>query len=201
MPTTLKYKSLIKSMPFLYIETKKAAALKISGLSDSETVSIALTENIFQLNTESRKREIAATIMKRISVLDKYLLEKLVNGSLDTCKQIALYSLLKTDRLFFEFMLEVYREKYLIKDFLMKDADFSIFFQRKAEQSEIVASWTEYTYYKLKQVYKRILREAGFIKKQKVTIEINRPIIEKELSDHLKALGEHIYLKAMLGEN
>ncbi len=127
------------------------------------------------------------------------LLDKLANGNLETSKQVALYAILKTDRLFFEFMQEVYREKYLIRDYLITDKDFAIFFQRKAEQSQKVAEWKDYTFYKLKQVYKRILTEAGFVKKNKKDVEITRPLMEQELADFLNEKGDGIYLQAMLG--
>ncbi|WP_066638548.1 DUF1819 family protein [Desulfolucanica intricata] len=196
----LEYSSTIKSMPFLYLEMKKAGVLRYQGFKDFEIINKVLLDNIFQVNTESRKREIASKVLKRLNVLDNYLLEKLVNGSLETSKQIAVYSIIKTDRLFFEFMRDVYREKYLLRELSIKDADFSIFFQRKAEQSETVASWGEYTFYKLKQVYKRILSEAGFIKKHNKAIDIVPPIMEKELTEHLKKIGDRAYLEAMLGE-
>jgi acetone carboxylase gamma subunit len=199
MENQLKYSSTIKSMAYLYLEIKKAAMLKIKGFKDFEIANKALQDNIFQVNTESRKREIASTVLKRLKVLDDYLLEKLANGSLETSKQIALYSIMKTDRLFFEFMTEVYREKYLLKDFIIMDKDFNIFFQRKMEQSVTVASWKEYTFYKLKQVYKRILSEAGFVKRQKKNIEIVPPIMAKDLIEHLKEIGDQPYLEAMLG--
>jgi len=197
---SIKYSTFIKSCPLMFLELKKAASLKIQGLSDAEIENESLKNNIFQVNTEKRKREIAVAIIKRLKVMDDFLMEKITKGSIDTGKQVALYSLMKVDRLFFEFMLEVYREKYLLHDFLIKDADFSIFFQRKSEQSETVASWGDYTYYKLKQVYKRVLREAGFAKKQKKALEITRPVMDLEVAEHLKKNGDNLYLKAMLGE-
>ncbi|MGB4157471.1 MAG: BrxA family protein, partial [Caldicoprobacterales bacterium] len=57
----------------------------------------------------------------------------------------------------------------------------------------------DYTFYKLKQVYKRILTEAGFVKKNKKDVEITRPLMEQELIDHLNGKGDGIYLQAMLG--
>lgn len=200
MGLRLKYSSTIKSMPFLYIELKKASRLKLEGLNEQEIKKKAVEENIFLVRTESRKKEIASTVIKRMKVLDNYLLDKLLNGNLETSKQIALYSILKTDRLFFEFMTEVFREKCLLRDFIITDKDFNTFFQRKSEQSKQIASWQEYTFYKLKQVYKRILFEAGFIKKRKKGAEITRPIMEKDLIDHLKAKGDSAYIEAMLGE-
>jgi acetone carboxylase gamma subunit len=196
----LKYTSILKSRPFLYLELKKASRLKLQGLSDEEIKIKAIEENIFAVNTEARKREIASTVIKRIQVLDDYILQKIINGSLQTSKQLAIYSILKTDRLFFEFMKEVYREKILLKDFIITDKDFNIFFRRKAEQSEKIASWKDYTFYKLKQVYKRVLSEAGFIKNEKKDIEIIPQIIEEDVIKHLKDIGDIVYLEVMLGE-
>lgn len=195
-----KYKSTIKSMAFLFLELKKASGLYLQGLKADEIKKKALEENIFLLDTENRIKEIASTVLKRIEVLDEFLLRKLTNGNLETSKQIALYAILKTDRLFFEFMQEVYREKYLLGDYIITDRDFNTFFQRKSEQSEQVASWKDYTLYKLKQVYKRTLLQAGFVKKNKKNIQIVRPLMEEDVVEHLKSKGDQIYLQAMLGE-
>lgn len=195
----LEYKSTIKARSFLYLELKKASNLYLQGFSLDDIRQKALEENIFSLNSENRIKEIASTISERLVVLDEMLLGKLASGNLETSKQVALYAILKTDRLFFEFMQEVYREKYLIRDYIITDKDFAIFFQKKAEQSQKVAEWKDYTLYKLKQVYKRILIEAGFVKKYNKDIEITRPLMEQKLIDHLTEKGDYLYLQAMLG--
>lgn len=200
MKKQLEYKSTIKSMPFLYLEQKKAARLKNEGLNYVQIKDMAVKENIFQLNSESRKKEIASMVIRRLKVLDDYLIENLINGNVDKSKQIVIYSIMKSDILFFQFMQEVYREKYILKNPYITDKDFSIYFQRKCEQSEKVAAWKEYTFYKLKQVFIRILFEAGLIKNQKGDREIIRPIMEEELKEYLKEIGDKKYLKAMLGE-
>ena len=195
-----KYTSILKSRPYLYLELKKAAQLKIQGLNEDEIKMKAIDENIFAVNTEARKREIASTVINRILVLDEYILDQIVNGSLQTSKQLALYSILKTDRLFYDFMKEVFQEKILLKDFIITDKDFNIFFRRKAEQSEQIAEWKDYTFYKLKQVYKRILSEAGFIKNIKQEVKVLPQIIEIDVINHLKSIGDIPYLEAILGE-
>jgi len=194
------YKSTIKARAFLYLELKKASDLYLQGFSTEEIKKKALEENIFLLDTENRIKEIASTVIERMGALDKHLLRKITNGNLETSKQLVIYAILKTDRLFFEFMQELYREKYLLRDYIITDKDLSIFFQRKAEQSQQVASWKDYTFYKLQQVYKKILIEAGFAKRNKRNIEITRPIMEEDVIEHLKNRGDQIYLKAMLGE-
>jgi hypothetical protein len=200
MPNKLEYKSTIKSKPFLYKEMKKAAELINQGFKDFEIKDMSRNDNIFQVNTEARKSEIASIVIQRLKAIDDFLVEKIVNGEIGTSKQIVVYSIMKTDRLFFEFMYEVFREKILMGDSTLQDKDFDIFFSRKKEQSKKVASWTNYTFYKLKQVYIRILFEAGFIKGRKRDRVIVKPIIEEELVQHLKKIGDEKYLNSLMGE-
>jgi hypothetical protein len=200
MVEKLEYKSTIKSRPFLFKETKKAAELINKGFKEFEIKDKAKKDNIFQVNTETRRSEIASIVLRRLKALDDFLIDRLANGEIDTSKQIVVYAIMKTDRLFFEFMYEVFREKILLRDFTLQDKDFNIFFDRKKEQSERVASWDDYTFYKLKQVYIRILFEAGFIKNQKKDREIAKPIIEEDVTYHLKEIGDTKYLNALIGE-
>lgn len=195
-----EYTSALKSSSYLYLELKKASNLKVQGLDENEIRNKAIEENIFALSTETRKKGIASAVVNRIKVLDDYIIDKIANGNLQTSKQLALYSILKTDRLFFEFMKEVYREKILLKDYILTDKDFNVFFRRKSEQSEKIANWVDYTYYKLGQVYKRILTEAGFIKNVNKEIEIVPQIMEDDVKNHLQLIGDNIYIEAMLGE-
>lgn len=195
----LDYSCTIKTRPFLYIETVKVARLLLECRTADDIKTMALHDNLFQVNTETRKREIAITVLKRLEILDPYLLEKMVNGTTETSKQLVIYTLMKTDRLFYEFMREVYRDKLILKTLTVTKSDFSLFFQKKAEQSDKVASWGEYTYYKLQQVYTRILFEAGFVKKSKDKLEIIRPIIDLDVATHLKRIGDGQYVDILQG--
>lgn len=200
MSKELKYSTGIKTKPLLYIELKKMARLKVNNpeMTYSDLKNKVVEDNIFQYNSLSRRKEVASVITKRLKVLDDYLLDNLLEGTIDASKQIAIYAILKTDRLFFEFMNEVYRDKYQIRDPFLTDKDFNMFFQHKAEQNERVGSWADYTYYKLKQVIIRVLYEAGFINNQNER-KITRPIISKEIIDHINSKGDSKYLQAMLG--
>ncbi|MEG2016971.1 MAG: DUF1819 family protein [Clostridium sp.] len=195
----MEYKSTIKSRPYLYKETKKAASLVNSGFDISELKEKSLEENIFQLESEARKREIASIIAARLKGLDEQIIYNMENSNVETSKILVLYAIMKTDRLFFEFINEVYKEKIILKDLFIRDKDFAVFFQSKREQSEVVASWTEYTLKKLKQVYVRILFESGLIANQKGDREIRIPIIEEAVKEYLYGIGDKIYINAILG--
>ena len=195
----MEYKSTIKSRPYLYKESKKASILINKGININELRKKSLEDNIFQLESEARKQEIASTITLRFKSLDTYIIDKIENSNIETSKVLVLYSILKTDKLFFEFINEVYKEKVLLKDLYIRDKDFGVFFQGKREQSERVASWSEYTFKKLKQVYIRILFESGLISNQTGDREIKVPIIEIDVKDYLYSIGDKIYINAILG--
>ncbi|NGU53813.1 DUF1819 family protein, partial [Clostridium perfringens] len=192
----MEYKSTIKSRPYLYKETKKAVSLINKGLDVDGIKGKSLEDNIFQLESEARKKEVASIITSRIKVLDSYILNKIENSNIETSKILVLYAIAKTDRLFFEFLNEVYKEKIVLKDFYIRDKDFSVFFQSKKEQSEKVASWSEYTFKKLKQVYIRILFESGLIGNQKGDREIVVPIIDSDVKEYLYEIGSKPYADA-----
>lgn len=195
----MEYKSTIKSRPYLYRETKKAAILINKGLEIKDLKNESLKNNIFQVETETRMKELASIIGVRLKQLDSYLIEKIESSNVETSKLIVLYAILKNDRLFFEFMNEVYKEKILLKDLFIRDKDFGAFFQNKREQSDKVNSWSEYTFKKLKQVYIRILYESGLIANQKGDREIIMPIIDNEIKDYIYKVGDKVYINAVLG--
>lgn len=195
----MEYKSTIKSRPYLYKETKKAASLINRGLQIKDLKNESLENNIFQVETEARMKEIASIITIRLKELDSYLIEKIESSNVETSKIIVLYAILKNDRLFFEFMNEVYKEKILLKDLFIRDKDFGVFFQNKREQSDKVNSWSEYTFKKLKQVYIRILYESGLIGNQKGDRQIKVPIIDNEIKDYIYKIGDKVYINAILG--
>ncbi|MDO7203413.1 DUF1819 family protein [Paraclostridium bifermentans] len=74
-----------------------------------------MEENIFQARSEHYKNKIATTVLMRLNTLDEYLINKLANSDLDTAKQISIYSIMKSDKFFFEFMNEIYQDKILLE--------------------------------------------------------------------------------------
>ncbi|MBZ9624740.1 DUF1819 family protein [Clostridium sp. FP2] len=197
----MEYKSTIKSRPYLYKETKKAAILIKQGVTIDEIKNKSIEDNIFQLESEARKKEVASIIAARLKELDEFVIDKISEGNVETSKVLVLYAIIKTDRLFFEFMNENYKEKLLLRDLFLRDKDFNAFFQSKREQSDKVASWSEYTFKKLKQVYIRILFECGLIENQKGDRAIKTPILESEVKDYLYKIGDKIYINAILGDS
>ena len=80
----MEYKSTIKSRPYLYKETKKAAMLINTGTKLDEIKNKSLKDNIFQLESEARKKEIASVIVTRLKAVDDFIINKIENSNVET---------------------------------------------------------------------------------------------------------------------
>lgn len=184
--------------PYLYFELKQVAKLTLAGLSPVEIRAKIKDENLFQSATNKSIDKLLSATLKRVAVLDEIMLNILVDGSLHSSKLVALIAIMKTNRLFLEFMEEVYLEKVRLGEQELESKDFRIFFNNKAEQSPKVAGWREYTLKKLSQVYSKILFEAGLINNTHKKM-LTPPTIEEELLVHLRKIGDHRLIVAMTG--
>lgn len=182
----MNYSAGMTSRPFWYIEAKKTAKYMIDGLNKEEIRKIIIEENIFQAPSEERANQIFNTIYRRLSSLDAIFLERITLSDVATSKILVLFSIMKTDRLFFEFMFEVYREKLILGDYTIKERDMNVFFENKRRQSDSVSKWTEYTVQKLKASYTRMLFESGLTPKTSGDRQIVPVNIDYKLSGELK---------------
>lgn len=196
MTIELEYSSVLTGAGFMLYEVKQIVVLKEQGFSDTEIKQKVLEENVFQYEKMSSIKRAFPYILKRVNVLDETLLQLITKESLETAKIINLYAIMKSDRLFFEFMHEVIQEKLQKNDYLLEKKDVNSYFTAKAEQSDFIESWSETTIQKLKQVYKKILLETGMLKSLK-TGELNRLIIDEQIKNHLSHIGDNRYVRAM----
>lgn len=195
----MEYSAAMTSRPYLYKETKIVASLLANGTDITAIKKISVEENIFQLEKEYRRIEVAQAITSRLKNVDPLIIDKIANGSTEISKLLVVYIIMKHNRLFFEFINEVYREKIILRESTVKDKDFNIFFNRKREESEKVNGWSEHTFKKLKNVFTIILVDSDMGIKKNGEIEIKVPLIDKEISNHLIAIGDKVYINAMEG--
>lgn len=196
MTKELKYSANLTGASFLLYELKQVLKLKKMNLSDQEIRVKVINENLFDCKGITSLKRTVPTVIKRVNTLDEPLQEWVLNGPLDVGKIVNLYAILKTDKLFFEFMNEVIQEKLDANNYLLEKKDLSVFFVTKAEQDEKMAKWTELTVNKLKQVYMKVLYEAGLLKDKK-SGELNRLLFDEDIKRHLINIGDTAYLKAM----
>jgi len=192
----LEYSSVLTGASFMLYEFKQVIMLKEQGHSDQEIRQKVVTDNLFQYEKISSLKRGLPSILRRVNTLDETLRKLVIEESFEFGKFINLYAIMKTDRLFFEFMNEVIHEKLQANDYSFEKKDLNTYFTVKAEQDENIASWTEATVQKLKQVYVKILLETGLIKDKK-SGELNRLIIDEQIKDHLTHIGDARYVRAM----
>ncbi len=93
-------------------------------------------------------------------------------------------------------MNEVVRSKYEIQQYTLADADIRIFFNKKAQTEENVRKWKDYTIYKLSQVLRKILIEAGILKKNDY-YKLIVPYISNDLKNFLIMRDASIFLESI----
>ncbi len=200
MSKKLEYTATNMARPFWIREMIIGATLKQEGYTYKEIRQKSYEENIFQARSENAKIKVASGVIARLGSLDDTLIDILCNSNLETANQIAIYSIMKTDKLFFDYMNEIYKDKIILKDYKIQDSDIKIFIHRKQEQIPEVASWVDTTIKRLTSQYGTYLKDANFISKNKDYMEIIVPVVYKSLKDYLIEIGDEIYLSAMIGE-
>ena len=166
-----------------------------------EARTIVLEENLYQQRDRSRIVNEYNCIQRRIHAVPEKLIDLLLRTDVSTAKLIVLVSAMATDRLLFEMVYEVYRPKIRLGEDALKDSDLNIFFSSKADQSDLIAGWTEATIKKLKGTYAKILAEAGLLRiKGRNDREILRVYVDPELRQVLLSEGMSAYYFAMTGE-
>jgi len=166
-------------------EFTQIVKLKEQGLTDDEIKKVVINENILQQDKVSSTKRRLRYLLPRVNVLDETLRRFVIQGPIENRKVINLYSILKTDRLFYEFMNEVIREKFQNHNYLFEKKDLNAFFAYKAEQDEYLRSWSDSTVQRLKQVFVKILEEVGILADRK-TGELRRLMIDEALKNHLR---------------
>ncbi|TCI61819.1 DUF1819 family protein [Exiguobacterium sp. SH3S1] len=199
MNHSLEYSSSLNGASFLLFELKKAAELQEQGFTENEIRLKVMNDNYFQFENKGRINRTLPSIMRRLKVLDETLRHSLLHGSLEDAKVVNLYSIMKTDRLFYEFMSEVIGDKFSSNNPSIEKRDLNLFFATKAESSTVVAGWSVINAQKLKRAMMQVLFESGLLKTRQGT-ELNPLWVEPSLKSHLIAIGDKEYLRA-IGES
>lgn len=164
MDSTYPYIASLTREPFLFYEMRTTARLICEGLEDVEVVSRIAEENLFQYPTEKTISRIARACIKRLRAMeDESLIQAISIQPADVAKQICLYAMMKQSRLVWEFMITVIGEKYRLRDSSFGKIDLNTYFMRLQEQDDTVATWSDNTITKLKQVLARVLVETEYL--------------------------------------
>lgn len=194
-----KYSSGLVSESFWFVEFKKIIKLRYEKKSWEDIKILCLEENLLGISKEYRAKRIFGYLKNRVETLDEDLINIFINTDIKTQKLINLIAISKKNRLFFEFLYEVYREKIYFGAFELTDSDVNIFFKNKQTQAEDVNAWTDITLRRLRSSYINFLTDAGLLTIYEKKRRITPPILDISLENYLKYKGENSIIKAISG--
>jgi hypothetical protein len=192
------YKASLTGQPFLFSEMRIVARMRIDGMTDDEIMEKVWNENLFQCNGRKGVRRTMNAVLLRLNALDDTLLSLVAEGLADAAKVAVIYSIMKTSRLFREFMYHVYMPNARLSDGRVGRTEVDAFFRMLQEQDDTVASWSPSTVQKLQQVIVKILADAGLINNTRDRLVL-RPILSFELRAAIEAVGDCVYLEILTG--
>lgn len=195
------YSAGLVSQSFWFVEFKKIVRLLEEGTTESEIKRLCLEENLFGVAKEYRARRMYGYLWNRVKKLDEKMIKLFDTTDLATQKIINLIAILKGDRLFFEFIFEVYREKIILGMPYMEEADIRIFFNHKETQDENVAAWTEQTKKRLGSAYFNFMTDANLLSLVNKEKQVTPPILDERLVNYFADSGNDAVIKAILGVN
>lgn len=183
------YNAAITREQFLFYEMRITAKLINSGSDKNEIAEKIVSENLFQYPTERSVRKIALACIRRLeSMQDDTLITAIATQPSDVAKQICLYAMMCQYRLVWDFMITIIGEKYQKFDGSFGRVDMNSFFMRLQEQDDWVASWSELTIKKLKQVLTKILVENDYLDSTKAD-HLNPVLISPVLENAIRNDG------------
>lgn len=194
-----KYSSGLVSESFWFIEFRKIIKLKHEGKTWDEIKDLCLTDNLLGISKEYRAKRNYGYLKNRIDVLDAGLIEIFIHADLNTQKIINLIAIAKKNRLFFEFLYEVYREKVQMGAPELSESDINIFYKNKQSQDDDVSMWTDVTLRRLRSTYMNFLTDAGLLTVSNKEKKITPPILDITLENYLKDNGDNQMIKAITG--
>lgn len=190
------YSGVLTREQFLFYETRTTAKLLEEGLNREEVIERIVNENLFQYPTEKSIRRMALVCCRRLEALnDKSLQTAIATQPSEVAKQICLYAMMKQYRIVWDFMITVIGAKYQTFDLSFGKIDLNSFFTRLQEQDDWVASWSDNTITRIKQVLARILVENDYLDSIS-SDHLNPVLISTLLENGIRSNNDNIALAA-----
>lgn len=186
MNISMPYNGNLTAEQFLFYEMRIVSKQYVEGKPIDEIIEYIKQDNLFQYPTERQISRLTRACYKRLIALDnEKLVYEVANAPAEVAKQINLYALMRHNRLVREFMEGLIGEKYRQQDFSYTKKDINVFFSHLREQNDDVATWSEQTINKIKQVLTKCLIETEMLDSAKDTT-LNPIFISSELETGIR---------------
>ena len=194
------YSAGIMAQAFWFNEFKQYLGLIKGGYDVDEIKRSVVEENLFGAPNEYRAKRMYGYISNRANIIELELLNLFFSSDLATQKIINLISVIRKDRLFFEFLYEVYREKIIIGEDKLDSSDVKIFINHKETQDDSLAEWKDTTKRKVQTAYLTFMTDADLLRIEGQSRIITPPLLDIALERYLQSHGEAAIVKAVTGE-
>ena len=171
----------------------------LEGFSIHELKEKNIKENLIKHKTVGSIKRVNSPIFRRLEVLNTEMLNDFVYSDIENSKYILLYSIMKTDKLVRDFIIEVYKEKLFMRKEYIERFEIDTWYDEKCILSKNLRERSESTSAKLKQVIMKILQDSGLVVKEKERFKIIRPLLKEKYIHQLDLLGDMEYAKAIGG--
>ena len=195
-----EYNAGIVSKGFWFLEFKKFLEFLKNGKNEIEMRKLQDEENIFSASSKDYGKRIISEVNKRIKILPEGIKELFFKSDTGTQKVINLLSIMGTDKLFFEYVYNSYRNELLLGTKEYNPGIVMKFLKEKAEQNEEVAKFSEKTLKRMQGTYGNYLKEAGLLEEKNKEILYGKVYLDYELEKLLRENNMEIYIKALKGE-
>ena len=196
----LEYSAGAVSKGFWFQAFKKYNQLIKEGFTDREIKNMQEKENILLAPSADYGRKMINEVSKRYKALPKEISDMFTSLPVSDQKILNILGIMMTDRLFFEFMYEVYRYKLITGNLKFENSDIRVFLQNKADQSEKVANFTSQTKKRLAAAYKTYLKEANLLEENGNSYVVKKPVLDLNLEKKMRNNVLYPYLRVCLGE-
>lgn len=184
-----------------FSETRTVIELLVmEGKSIEDIKELSDRENLFNAASPSRAKEIRQAIARRVSAVNEKYLRSFLQQNSSMQKILCMVMLMLTDRTFYEFMDNIYREKLITGNIVLKDSDLIGFLHEVQTKDVKAAKWTDAGMRKVRTNYKQILKDAGLLTEGLNDRMLLRPILSPAVDVLLKEEGLESVRKIIVGE-
>ena len=183
MPT---YNAEISAGSLMPLESKRIASLVLLVPDDAAWLHAIEVDNILQKKTPATARRQATLIRKRLMTLDAAAWTAISSRESEVANQLLLAAAVKHSQLLGDFMRKVYAARQRRLEPTLGTTDWPDFLAECAHHDPAVATWSESTRTKLREVIVRILVEAKYLensRSMKLTPQSLHPEVRRYLHD------------------
>jgi hypothetical protein len=191
-----QYNAEISAGSLLPLESKRLAALLLTGPDEASWWHAIEINNILQKRTPASARRQATLIRKRLLTLDATAWKMIVDREHEVAVQLLLAAAVKHSQLLGDYLLNVYAQRQRKLEPCLSATDWQDFLSECSHRDPSAASWSDSTQAKLFQVIVRTLVEAKYLESAR-TLKLTPPTLHTDVRQYLRKHHETYVLDCL----